>query len=41
MAAALKTATPTMVQHAGPMALLEQPAATPTALYSFVSGVGK
>lgn len=41
MAAAMKTATLTMVAHAGHMPMLEQPEATTTALFNFLSGVGK
>lgn len=40
MAAAMKTATLTMVEHAGHMPMLEQPEATTTALRNFLSGVG-
>jgi pimeloyl-ACP methyl ester carboxylesterase len=40
MAAAMKTATLIMVEHAGHMPMLEQPEATTTALYNFISGVG-
>ena len=41
MAAVMKTATLTMVQHSGHMPMLEQPAATTTALDDFLSRVGK
>ena len=40
MAAAVKTATLTMVEHAGHMPMLEQPQATTTALCNFLGGVG-
>ena len=40
MAAAMKTATLTMVEHAGHLPMLEQPEATTTALYNFITGVG-
>jgi pimeloyl-ACP methyl ester carboxylesterase len=39
MAAAMKTATLTMVKHAGHMPMLEQPEATTTALRDFLSGI--
>ena len=40
MAGAMKTATLTMVEHAGHMPMLEQPEATTTALCDFLSGIG-
>ena len=41
MAASMKTATLTMIEHCGHMPMLEQPEATTTALDSFLSAVAK
>ena len=37
----MKTATLTMIEHAGHMPMLEQPEATTTAIGNFLGGVGE